>query len=104
MTGPTEPRTRFLIAIEARGDFNAGWLAFVLGVPFACGYDKPVAWAEGWKMAEETPSLHPVRDTFVAQLGLTRPQFVVDVATDALRHEPLPDPGTVGEPPGRAVS
>jgi hypothetical protein len=53
-------------SVEAPNDFTEGWLAYVLGVPFAMGWDKPAAWADGWKMGEETPSLRPTRYCFEA--------------------------------------
>jgi len=50
------------IKIEIRGDFNAGWMHYVLGLKCP---DDPVM-AEGWEMASETTiACGPIRQIMV---------------------------------------
>ena len=52
MTKPTQS-----LLVHIFGDFNAGWMHYVMGL------DKPKdpTMAEGFEMAEETPSLQSMR-------------------------------------------
>jgi len=79
---PVKPATAFRVEVVADNPFNAGWVAFVLGLPRPTGQ-----WAAlGWDTGNETPSLHTVRYVFEGQANLERPQYIVS-APDALLSE-----------------
>jgi hypothetical protein len=63
----------FQVEIVDDNPFNAGWVAYVLGLP------RPTErWAaEGWDTGAETASLADVRYVFEAQNGLEKPQYRV---------------------------
>lgn len=74
---------RLVVTVPDANAFNAGWLAYVLGLP----KDPPAQlaaadrewWADGWTMGEETASLGATRYVMARQPELARPQFVVEV-------------------------
>lgn len=76
--------SRFVIEVTDDNPFNAGWVAYVLGLP------RPTdAWeVEGWDMGADTPSLGSVRYVFEAQRGLDRPQYVVTAAAPSEPERP----------------
>lgn len=64
-----------LIEVIDEGPFNAGWLAYVLGLPL--DETRSAVWIDGWRMGEETPSLRSIRDIFLKQTRLGHPQYRV---------------------------
>ena len=67
--------TRYVIEIARDNQFNEGWLAYILGFPFADF--RSADWADGWKMAEETESFEDVRFAFEARERLKEPALVI---------------------------
>lgn len=59
-------KTTHSLLIHIFGDFNAGWMYYVMGL------DKPSdpIMAEGFEMAEETPSLQSMRHIMETQSTL----------------------------------
>lgn len=70
MTKPTQS-----LLVHIFGDFNAGWMHYVMGL------DKPKdpTMAEGFEMAEETPSLQSMRRVMEEQrtTASSNPQYIV---------------------------
>lgn len=58
------------LLVHIFGDFNAGWMYYVMGL------DKPAdpVMAEGYEMAEETPSLQSMRYIMEKQRSLPEEQ------------------------------
>jgi len=56
------------LLIDIFGDFNAGWIHYVLGL------EKPTnpVMAEGYEMGEETPSLQSMRRIMEAERNLPK--------------------------------